>query len=334
MKPIAISSLRCSMRKMALGFPIPLGGSMHVPLHALEAWSAPRLARSAHTAVRVSLGIVLGSGAALLTACGDSTGPPPPSPAAENPAFVVGGTAARRPLRERRRPAAQRRRRRLVRLLLGDAGPPERRPHGRPLHGLPGRGGGGRVRPRRPADLVRSGRRRSVLDGRPHRRASGLVHEAGAVPRQLEAALPGASGRGHQARLPGRSGRRHHAGAHRRSDVPGRAQPHWRDVHRRGIRRRCVHHREHVRQPSGRVRRRHPELPGRLGDHDARRVPGSVPEDHAEHVLRRLGRPALPRGHARRNQHLDVQPAVLGAELRVPRRLAGSAELPSRRTSK
>ena len=28
------------------------------------------------------------------------------------------------------------------------------------------------------------------------------------------------------------------------------------------------------------------------------------------------------------NQHLDVQPAVLGPEFRVPRRLAGSAELP------
>ena len=81
------------MRKMALGFPIPLEGSMHVPLHALEAWSAPRLARSAHTAVRVSVGIVLGSGAALLTACGDTTGPPPPSPAAEIPAYVVGGTS-------------------------------------------------------------------------------------------------------------------------------------------------------------------------------------------------------------------------------------------------
>jgi len=78
------------MRKMALGFPIPLGGSMHVPLHALEAWSAPRLARSAHTAVRVSLGFALGSGAALLTACGDSTEPPP---AAETPAYVVGGTS-------------------------------------------------------------------------------------------------------------------------------------------------------------------------------------------------------------------------------------------------
>lgn len=63
---------------------------MHVPLHALEAWSAPRLARSAHTAVRVSLGFALGSGAALLTACGDSTEPPP---AAETPAYVVGGTS-------------------------------------------------------------------------------------------------------------------------------------------------------------------------------------------------------------------------------------------------
>jgi hypothetical protein len=66
---------------------------MHVPLHALEAWSAPRLARSAHTAVRLSLGIVLGSGAALLTACGDSTGPLPTPPAAEIPAYVVGGTS-------------------------------------------------------------------------------------------------------------------------------------------------------------------------------------------------------------------------------------------------
>jgi hypothetical protein len=37
------------------------------------------------------LGIVLGSGAALLTACGDSTGPQPP--AAETPAYVIDGTS-------------------------------------------------------------------------------------------------------------------------------------------------------------------------------------------------------------------------------------------------
>ena len=77
-----------------------------------------------------------------------------------------------------------------------------------------------------------------------------------------------------------------------------------------------------------RPRRWHSQLPRRQRHHGARRLPGSVPEDHGERLLRRLRWAAVPQRHGRGAQHLDVQHTLHRPEPGVSDRLCSGAEVP------